>query len=62
MADTDPILAAIDDVIALWHDHEMHSFHSLHDEEGHAWSGRVDELRHIRDLVQRVPHLPMQVT
>lgn len=54
----DAIDHAIADVIATYHQREIRAFHALHDEEGHAWAGRVDELQHIRDLVRRTAHTP----
>jgi hypothetical protein len=46
---------ALADATADLHQREIRAFHSLHDEEGHAWAGKVDELQHIRDLIRRLP-------
>lgn len=59
--DLAPITQAIDAAIAACHDHELHAFHACHDPEAGVWAGRVDELRNIRDMVERVPYGPLRV-
>ena len=46
---------ALEDVIATLHNRELTGFHSLHDEEGHVWSGKVDEVQNVRDILRRIP-------
>jgi hypothetical protein len=46
---------ALADLVATYRDREIRAFHACHDEEGHAWAGKVDELQHVRDLIRRQP-------
>lgn len=46
---------ALEDVIATLRHREMSGFHALHDEEGHLWSGKVDEVQNLRDILRRIP-------